>query len=312
MATSGRMGRPRRGEEKPVSLPASLRRGLEDLGLSPYEARVLLALFKLGSANSTQLAKESTVPRTAVYPVLESLGTKRLAERLGGEGPAVWATPGREEVFARLQAALAAEQDERMRQHAERAGEIQKQLATALPEAPQAALPYVHILRGASHVKATYDALLARARFEQLMFTRPPYAYTVGKPNQAVLDMLARGVRSRVLYQAEQWHEPAAESFRAEMDVYHRAGVEARLADEVPTKLVVVDRAEVLLGMAHPTLEDKGYPTFVHLEHPGAAAVLADSFEQRWATATPLVVQKDEGGSAEAKVVAMRERRPGR
>jgi len=49
---------------------------LIDLGLSKQEASVYLTLLKLGGSSSPQIAKESGVQRTAVYPILKSLASK--------------------------------------------------------------------------------------------------------------------------------------------------------------------------------------------------------------------------------------------
>jgi sugar-specific transcriptional regulator TrmB len=275
--------------EKPITpggdaIPEPLLRGFLDLGLSPYEARVLLALLRRGSANSVDLARLSGVPRTAVYPVLQGLGTRGLAARIPGPGPAVWASPGRDQVMERLKTA----EEDRVRLHRERADEVRKLLDRSLPEEPaDVALPFVHVLPGAKQMKTTYEELLGEAEAEVVMFTRPPYTWTFPNPNQAVLDMLERGVDVRVLYEAEQWEDPSAEGFRTEMNLYHEAGVRARLADSLPIKLVIVDRRVALVNMLHPVAVD-GYPMTLHIEHPGFSAIAAVAFDQFWAMAQPL------------------------
>ncbi|HUP68876.1 MAG TPA: helix-turn-helix domain-containing protein, partial [Acidimicrobiales bacterium] len=133
-------------EASPV--PEDLRKAVEELGLSPYEARVLLGLFRLGSANSIQLAKLTGVPRTAVYPVLEGLGAKGLAVRLPVQGPAQWASPGRDEVLQRLDAALAAAAEQRLAEHRSQSAKVRQMLEESFPEAPSVALPFVHQLHG--------------------------------------------------------------------------------------------------------------------------------------------------------------------
>lgn len=273
----------------PTPVPEAVRKAVEELGLSPYESRVLLGLFRLGSANSIQLAKVSGVPRTAVYPVLEGLGAKGLAVRLPVEGPAQWASPGRDEVLEQLDAALVAASDQRLREHRARAAQVRELLKETFPETPSVALPFVHQLHGAGRVRSVYDALLTGAETEVLMFTRPPFAYTSGPANvnQAVLAMLGRGIPTRVLYQQEQIDDPGTAGFRAEMEAYHDAGVEARVVEELPIKVVVVDRRAVLLGMADPVAPEAGYPTTLLIEHPGCARVQALAFEQLWADGVP-------------------------
>jgi sugar-specific transcriptional regulator TrmB len=264
-------------------LPEPLLRDFQELGLSPYAARVLLALLRLGSANSADLARVSGVPRTSTYQVLEELSAKRLAARLPGDGPAVWSTPGSTEVLERLDAA----EEERLSQHRARTARLRQVLAETFPEGPTAALPYVNLVHGTAQVKALYERLLSHAQEEVLVFNRPPYTWSPGRPNPVVLDTLARGVRTRVLYQAGQLEDSAADAFRQEMNVYHDVGVQGRVVEELPIKLAVFDRRDSLLVIPDPVLPEVGYPTTVLVEHSGFASIQAAAFEHLWAQARP-------------------------
>lgn len=273
-----------------------LLQGFQELSLSPYEARVILALLRRGTANSVQLAELSGVPRTAVYPVLQGLGRKGLAEQVPGPGPAVWASFSRDRVIAALKEA----ESERVRQHYKRADDVRELLDRSVPETPaDVALPFVHLIPDVRHTKAAYDQLLDGAHSEVMMFTRPAAAWPFVDPNQAVLDLLASGVRMRVIYEANQWRDPSSEPFRAAMTVYHEAGVEARVTDTLLLHVVVVDRRDVMVHMAHPLAEGI-YPTTLHVEHPGFAEVMALTFEQAWAGAGPVPNMKKARSSATA------------
>ena len=115
-------------------VPDNLRRELQELGLRPYEARVLLALLRAGSANSAQLAELSGVPRTSTYQVMEALTEQGLAERVPTHGPAVWTCQGWEAVVDVLDAA----EEERLRQHHARTSRLRQAMAEVLPAKPSA------------------------------------------------------------------------------------------------------------------------------------------------------------------------------
>jgi sugar-specific transcriptional regulator TrmB len=51
---------------------------LTSLGMSKQEARAYLATFKLGGATATAISKESSMQRTAVYPILKALAERGL------------------------------------------------------------------------------------------------------------------------------------------------------------------------------------------------------------------------------------------
>lgn len=284
--THGLPKQPGRGGASPP-LPESLCRELEELGLNPSEARVTLALLQLGSAKSTELARLAGVPRTSIYQVIDALRDKGLVERLPGDGPATWATPGRDRVLDRLHAALAAAQEERLRQHAARTARLREVLAQAMPANPRIPLPYVHLLTCPAEVRECHQHLLAQAEQEVLVFNRPPYSTAPQPVHDATKQVLARGVAMRVLYQAAQVEDPEADAFRAAAEDYLELGVKGRVVDELPTKLLVVDTKAVLLAMDDPVLADAGFPVTLHIEHPGFAAVQAAAFEQFWRSARP-------------------------
>lgn len=264
--------------------PEGLVREFEELSLSPYEARVLLALLRVGSANSAQLARFSGVPRTSTYQIVEELSLKGLAQRLAVDGPATWASPGRDEVLDRLDAL----HEERYRQQQARTARIREVLATTYPETPSGAGPYVHVILGATQVVGMYDRLVSEAKEELLVFNRPPYSQPPERVNPAVLDAVGRGVKTRALYEAQQWQQPDSEKFRAAMRIYHEAGVLGALVDHLPLKLAVADRRVALVAMTDPVLPEIGFPTTLLVEHPDFAAVQAAAFDHHWRLAEPL------------------------
>lgn len=262
----------------------SLMAELEELDLSPYESRVLTALLRLGSATSAELARNSKVPRTSIYSVVEALSAKGLCQRLPVSGSARWSTPGRDEVLDRLYAF----EEERLRHQRERVERVREILAESFPEAPSSAGAYVHVMHGAAQVNVIYNRMLAEIESELLFFNRPPYSSEPGHVNPLVLAALERGIEARVLYQAEQWNAPECKQFREGMRVYHDAGVQGALVDDLPMKLAVADRRVALVSMTDPTALDIGFPTTLLVEHPGYASVQALAFDRLWETAHPI------------------------
>lgn len=304
MATK-RSGKRDKSPEEPANtrrgappLPEALVREFEELGLSPYEARVVLALLRLGSANSVELARLSGVPRTSIYQLIDGLTAKGLAARVPGEGPAVWTSPGRDELLDRLHSA----QEERLRQHRARTARVREALIEAFPDTDEAALPYIHLLHGTAQLNRSYEQLWADVAEEVLAFSRPPYAQIRGNPLTPVLQALERGVSVRAIYETATIADPHSGAFRDEIEAYIEAGVDARVADLLPMKLVVFDRRSTLVALTGPVVE-VGYPSNLLIEHEGFAEVQADAFERRWEKAlrySPLPV--GQGRRAEEEV----------
>jgi len=104
-------------------------RALEDVGLHPYEARVLLALLREGEAGSLRLATVSGVPRTSIYPVMKTLTKRGLAEPVPGFGAATW----RSETWEAVVDALDAAEENRLLQHHARTMHLRASLTKILP-----------------------------------------------------------------------------------------------------------------------------------------------------------------------------------
>lgn len=285
----GALGAVERGE---------LRRLFEQLGLNGNEARVLLGLLELGSAPAAQVAQQCELGRTNVYPVLEALQQKRVAHQVPGPR-ALWMTPGRDEVVERL----AAIQAERFRAVSAAAEQARSALARLVPDGSSEGLPYVHRIDTPSQVMVVFNEVLSGAVNEVLLFDRPPYAGTPGIPNPVALEVLRRGLPARSLHQAGQLGDPRWEAYRAEQQLYIDAGLRARVVDEVPMKLLVVDRRIAVVALTQPGGPEGSYPTVLVVEHPGFAEVQADSFENRWSDARPYPRLSQEAiGRAEVEV----------
>lgn len=272
---------------QPALRPERIARELEDLGLGPAEARVVVALLRLGTAKSAVLAKEAGVPRTGIYQLIESLQDKGIVTRVPGGGPATWTTPGRDKVLDRLHAAQVAAQQERIEQLGLRTTLLREMLAEALPAPGEPNLPYVHIITCPARLREEHQRLFAQARSEVVMFNRPPYSTDSGEAFAATTEALQRGIGMRVLYQTAQADDPEATGFRASAAAYADAGVVARVVEILPVKLLVVDREVAVLALDHPVIYDAGFPVTLLVEHPGFANLLADLFEQQWAAARP-------------------------
>lgn len=266
----------------------AVRQGLSDLGLSPYEARVVAALMQGGAANSTTLARLAGVPRTSTYQVIDSLLAKGLAERVPGPGPAVWSCPGRDDIFERLEAAVVAANAERLRQHKACSAKVRELVDNAFSEVVPASLPSVHVLSCPVQIRTRYERLVASASSEVLVCNRPPYWAVADESSSVIAEALARGVAMRVLYQAAQVEPPEAEAFRAAVAAYEAAGVASRVVDELPAKLVVVDGKVAMVGMNDPTAVDGRGALTVVVDNPGYAGLQVSAFEALWATARPL------------------------
>jgi len=110
-------------------VPEGLRRELQELGLRTYEARAVVALLQVDSANSAELAELAGLPRTSTYEVMAGLIHQGLALRVAKRGPAAWSGVG----WAAVLDALDAAEEQRLRYHHTRTRLLRQALAQVLP-----------------------------------------------------------------------------------------------------------------------------------------------------------------------------------
>jgi sugar-specific transcriptional regulator TrmB len=265
----------------PANAAETLYHAFEGLGLTPYQARVVVALQQAGSSNCLDLARLAGIPRTSTYQVLDELDGKGLASRLPGNGPAIWASVGRQEALDRL-VALEAERLDKVKANAARVSEMLERL---LPADQSVSPPYVQVIHDPSRVGQLYQQLLSRTEEELLVFNRPPYTRQIGVVDPLIVDTVARA-SARVLYQSAQAEDAEYEIWHDEMDRYHQAGVEGRVVDALPIKMAIFDRQSSLVTLDDPVLPQIGFPISLFIDHPGYSSVQASAFEALWATAT--------------------------
>lgn len=98
---------------------------LERLGLTEYESKTLVALFKLKETEAPEISRSAQVPKTRVYDVLDRLTKKKLVIEIYGR-PKKYRVIDADAVFAQL----LKEKKEELKTLEEQADEIKKYLDT--------------------------------------------------------------------------------------------------------------------------------------------------------------------------------------
>ncbi|MFF9147948.1 helix-turn-helix transcriptional regulator [Streptomyces sp. NPDC055051] len=147
-------------------------------------------------------------------------------------------------------------------------------------EARQGGPQNSRVLRGAGEIAETIDTAVALCKAELLTAQpggrRPPEILeTVVRRN---LDLLARGVAQRTLYQHAVWnHPPTADYIRTVAE----AGGNIRTVDEMFDRVIICDRAVAFI----PTLSHSPDEA-LEVRDPHVVRYLANVFECTWARGT--------------------------
>ncbi|MGW2644096.1 LuxR C-terminal-related transcriptional regulator [Streptomyces sp. NPDC001393] len=108
---------------------------------------------------------------------------------------------------------------------------------------------------------------------------RPVSSLTIALPKEQ--ELLSRGGRMRTLYQHTTRHDPAVLAHYEILD----GDVEVRTLDEVPERLIVLDRTVAFV----PATADRTMAA--EIRHPPLVAYLATAFDRFWRLATPMYPQ---------------------
>jgi sugar-specific transcriptional regulator TrmB len=283
---------------------------LTRLGLTSYEARAYVALIRRDSSSAAEVARVAGLPRQRIYDVLAALVGKGLAStRPGSQVRYAAVTPEMavERLMSRQRASLA--------ELERNAAEIVAALGPEF-EAGQGhtdPLEYIEVLRDRSAINERFADLQSQTRREILVFTKPPYA-RAPQDNVEGIEIIPK-VAARSIYERSLFDDPeATEGVRR----FVEAGEDARVVEELPLKLVIIDETIVMFGMADPVANSEAL-TIVVVEHPSLATVLKVAFNAIWDNGEPFLAALERhgatargstgGGSAAASPVGQGSRR---
>jgi sugar-specific transcriptional regulator TrmB len=244
------------------------------LGLTRYEANAYVALTRRGRATGAEVARLAGLPRQRIYDVLEGLVGRGLASVEPGRPARFVATAPEEAIDALLathRARLAALEDEAAKAVARltpayRAGRDEND-----------PLSYIEVLRDPSTIGKRFAELEASVEREILVFTKPPYAVELSE-NVAGLQLLERSIEARSVYERSVYDDEAQ---AAAIRRFIAAGERARVVDELPLKLVLIDERLALFTMEDPVAGARGL-TIMIVEHAALARLLKVAFERIW------------------------------
>jgi|SRR5581483_4932149 len=244
------------------------------LGLTGYEANAYLALTRRARATGAEVARLARLPRQRIYDVLDGLVSRGLATVEPGR-PAHYTAVAPGEAVETLLSARRTELAQLEREAAHAVARLTPAYRAGRDESDP--LSYIEVLREPAAIGKRFSELEASVEREILVFTKPPYAIEPAE-NVAGLQLLERGIEARSVYERSLYDDPAqVEAVR----VFVEAGERARIVDELPLKLVLIDERIALFTMEDPVAGTPGL-TIMVIEHAALARLLKEAFEHVW------------------------------
>lgn len=252
---------------------------LEALGISPAEEEVYGILTDAQSATVDQVARVLGMSDDQTGSILRSLQTKGLINS-SAEDPQQF-IPVAPDLALRVLILRRQEELERARMGLDH---FLTRFRDALAERPSTHL--LELVRGRDAVVKCIQDIHAATEREIQLLDRPPYAMDRVGQNESELELLARGVAYRAIYDPEGLEQPgAAESARLHVE----AGEDARVLSGVPLKLVISDRRLGFIPVSRVAAIEGG----VLVHESSLLDALMMLFEMMWARAAPFGVSRD-------------------
>jgi sugar-specific transcriptional regulator TrmB len=225
------------------------------------------------------VARLAGLPRQRIYDVLDGLVAHGLASVAPGR-PARYTASPPEEALGKL---VARRREELEQLELDVAHTIAR-LTPAYREGRDAndPLSFIEVLREPAAIGRRFAELEASVEREILVFTKPPYAVEPAE-NVEGLKLLERKVQARSVYERSIYDHPAHVEA---IQTFIAAGEQARVVDELPLKLVVIDERVAMFTMQDPVAGEPGL-TIMIVEHPALARLLKLAFERVWESGAP-------------------------
>lgn len=254
---------------------------LEPVGLDELAEQVYRTLLPLPAATAAVLAERLDIPIDKVESTLASLEAAGL----------VSAVPGAGRRFRAAHPEVALGPTLRRREY------DLKQLRTAMAKLADVYASRVPLRRGDELVEVVHGSRAIRQRMEQLQLSarhtvrglvKPPIIALTSDENEAERDIIASGVRFRVIYDAALLNL-AGDPFRIVRAA--RYGEESRVLDALPIKLAIADDDLALVPVGPDAPDEEPAAVLVH--RSGLLDALTVCFDGLWARAMPIVVASD-------------------
>ncbi len=209
---------------------------LEAFGLTRYEARAYLALLELGEAGASAVSRKSGISRGRVYPVLEGLHSKGLAEILPG-APQAYRAVELKRLLDRQAQEARAKADE-----LERTWQAVASLFPVRPETKAPAGGAYRVYSGRRAVLGKIREMLAEANREVVCLAPEISLVQLDLTLGALLDeRVSKGVGIRLAFPITHLNMSEAQSLESRVQVRHHNAVNRMLL------LLATDASQALL-----------------------------------------------------------------
>jgi sugar-specific transcriptional regulator TrmB len=273
---------------------------LQQIGLTKREAEVYIALLQRKEFTAPELTKITTITRTKIYEILQSLVHKGICTESSRNGNKVYRcidpkialqniVNNYEQSVEEKKIDFEMKQKIDIEQKKKAAGSLEKELVELHGNSFDSLEPfdYVEILTDKRQIGEKWIWIQQKTKRELLVFTKPPYTTANVADNIEEEKELFKKQKVTVkgLYEYKGLSSEELDNLVKSVEIYQEIGEEARLIEELPMKLVISDETLVMFAL-NDRISLKPNITSMVVDHPSYAAALKKVFESYWANGT--------------------------
>ena len=252
-------------------------RTLINCGLSEYESRVYAALVFSGPSKAGIISKESAVPQSKIYEVLDQLVDKQLVEVFEGRP--------KEFKAAEPETAIKNMLEEKVREIDSLKAKIEEMSTFLKPMKRGQTLGGIWSIKGEKYREFFNKASEMLRRADNYVYAITRDFSRTSLLSEEVRKSIRRGVKVRVIGM-----EKINERNYYKAKWYHDLGIDLRTFEtKVHPRIVVVDGKELLLRLDYnPQKRDKFKFNSLWSEDPSLVTVMDNYVKSIWKTSTPV------------------------
>jgi len=260
---------------------------LEDIGLSGYQVKALLALIQCGEAKASDIAQLSGVPRAKVYSVLDQLVDLGLVDKKPGR-PIIYKAKKPNEIVERLKLNIEMEYRKKIKEFEEIEEELEKVLSdlyTPVSEPKE----LIKLVRVGEPSERETRLMFSEARKEINIVSKVFEYYP--KVRDELISAVERNVSVKILLLGESFLDDRSRQVQREIVKMLKKdldSVEIRFSKTIlPLRGVIIDPSyDYTSGKAIFVVEDPKTPLYLRdaaiTENPSLVAGMKKYFDLIW------------------------------
>ncbi|HKB84651.1 MAG TPA: helix-turn-helix domain-containing protein [Ignavibacteriaceae bacterium] len=270
---------------------------LQQIGLTKREAEVYLALLKRKEYTAPELTKITTITRTKIYEILQSLVHKGIVTESSRDGNKMYRSidphlalqniiTNYEQTVEQKKIEFEQKQIFDIEMKRKAAGQLEQELVVLHEDSAGNLEPfdYIEMLTDIRQIGERWVTIQQNTKKELLVFTKPPYTTPALEDNieQEKEIFRKQNIVVKGLYEYGELTNEELDGLVRSVEIYREIGEDARLIEKLPMKLVISDEALVMFAL-NDRISLKPNITSMYVDHPSYAAALKKMFESYWA-----------------------------